>query len=267
MTRGYIMVAMGEDYVKQAYLCAKSIIATQSIKNVSLVTSDKVPAEYKSVFDKIIEVPWHSKDEENFYHTEHRWKVFHVTPYEETVVLDTDMLFLSDVSHWWKYASQKSIGFITDVIDYRGNTVTSDYYRKAFTANNLPNVYCAFHYFKKDEIALNFYKTLNTVCENYEKYYKIYSPKHAPKVSSMDINYSITLLDCDINDYAIDIASFVHMKSKIQGWYNRSGTWTDTVPYYMDEDLKLKIGNYLQHGVFHYTENSFCNNIVEKYGK
>ena len=97
MTKGYIMVAMGDDYVKQAYLCAKSIVATQSIKSVSLITSDIVPEEYKSIFDKIIEVPWHDKDSQSFYKTEHRWKVFHLTPYEETVVLDTDMLFLTDV--------------------------------------------------------------------------------------------------------------------------------------------------------------------------
>ena len=54
MDKGYIMVAMGDDYVRQAYLCALSIKKTQSIKNVSIVTSDIVPEEYKSVFDKII---------------------------------------------------------------------------------------------------------------------------------------------------------------------------------------------------------------------
>ena len=35
----------------------------------------------------------------------------HVTPYEETVVLDTDMIFPDDISHWWKYFAEKDIGF------------------------------------------------------------------------------------------------------------------------------------------------------------
>ena len=107
MDKGYVMVAMGDDYVLQACLCAISIKKTQTIKNVTLITSDKVQDKYKNLFDKIIEVPWHDKHSKSFYKTEHRWKVFHLTPYEETVVLDTDMLFLSDISYWWKYFEQK----------------------------------------------------------------------------------------------------------------------------------------------------------------
>ena len=53
MDKGYVMVAMGDDYVRQACLCAMSIKKTQTINNVSIVTSDTVPEEYKSVFDKI----------------------------------------------------------------------------------------------------------------------------------------------------------------------------------------------------------------------
>ena len=265
MTKGYIMVAMGDDYVKQAYLCAKSIVATQSIKSVSLITSDIVPEEYKSIFDKIIEVPWHDKDSQSFYKTEHRWKVFHLTPYEETVVLDTDMLFLTDVSHWWKHFAQKSVGFVSNVRDYRNHIIDNDFYRKAFTANNLPNIYCAFHYFKKDNTALEYYKVLNKVCENFEKYYEIYAPKQTPKLSSMDVNHAIALLDSNINDYTTNFGSFVHMKSKVQGWSNAPENWRDRVPYYFDEAFNLKIGNFMQHGVFHYVEQSFCEDVIGEY--
>ena len=222
MDKGYVMVAMGDDYVRQACLCAMSIKKTQTINNVSIVTSDTVPEEYKSVFDKIIEVPWHDKDSKSFYKTEHRWKVFHLTPYDETVVLDTDMIFLSDVSHWWKYFAQKSVGFISNVTDYRGNKITNDYYRKAFTANNLPNIYCAFHYFKKNNTALDYYKVLNRVCDNYKKYYEVYVPKQTPTLSSMDVNHAVALLDSDIQDYTVNSASFTHMKSKVQG--NKNNT-------------------------------------------
>lgn len=260
MTKGYIMVAMGDEYVKQAYLCATSIKKTQTIKNVSLVTSDNVPKEYQSVFDKIIEVPWHDKNARSFYKTEHRWKVFHLTPYDETIVLDTDMLFLSNVSHWWKYFSQKSVGFVTNVKTYRGTIITNDYYRKAFTANHLPNVYCAFHYFKKDDTALKYYEVLNSVCENYNEYYKVYAPKHIPKVSSMDVNHAITLTHCGIQDYTIDPATFVHMKSRVQDLDNVSDIWTDILPFYLSDDIK--IGNYTQKGILHYTENKFCEEAL-----
>ena len=35
MSKGYIMIATGEEHIQQAYLCAKSIKQTQNIKNVS----------------------------------------------------------------------------------------------------------------------------------------------------------------------------------------------------------------------------------------
>ena len=73
----------------------------------------------------------------------------------------------------------------------------------------------------------------------------------------MDINYSIALLDNDIKNYIITSSSFVHMKSKIQGSENATENWTDMVPYYLDEEFNLKIGNYLQHGVFQYEQTYF----------
>ena len=52
MSKGYVIVAMQEDYVKQACLLAKSIQQTQTINNISIVKSDKVPNEHKNLFDK-----------------------------------------------------------------------------------------------------------------------------------------------------------------------------------------------------------------------
>ncbi len=42
---------------------------------------------FKSLFDNIIDIPW---IEEQRYAVEHRWKLYHISPYEETVVLDTN---------------------------------------------------------------------------------------------------------------------------------------------------------------------------------
>tara|TARA_B100001057_G_scaffold499748_1_gene611625 strand:- start:12754 stop:13560 length:807 start_codon:yes stop_codon:yes gene_type:complete len=266
MDKGYLVMAMGEDYVLQACLLAMSIKKTQNIKNISLVTSDTVPDQYVSLFDKIIDVPWHD-DKDSFYKTEHRWKAFHVTPYEETVVLDTDMLFLNDVSHWWKYFSTNDIGFLTQIRDYRNIKVEDKYYRKTFLANNIPNVYCAFHYFKKTDPALMYYKKLQLICENYKDFYKVYVPKQMPQVKSMDVNHSICVLDSCLKNYTVYSANMVHMKSKLQGWSSPSDTWLDSVPFYVDEELNLKVGNYKQHGLFHYTDNKFCQRVIGLYNE
>ena len=68
-------------------------------------------------------------------------------------------------------------------------------------------------------------------------------------------------LEQDIKNYIFEPASFVHMKSYIQDWKNAQQDWTQTIPYYLNDDFELKVGNFLQHGIFHYTENSFCKRV------
>lgn len=269
------MIASGKEYVKQACLCAMSIKATQEMKNVSIVTLDEVPKKYKKLFDKIIDIPWIVDGDDTYYLTEQRWKAFHVTPYKETIVLDTDMLFLSDVSHWWNILDRYDVFLTSKVFTYRYQEVTSDFYRKAFVENKLPNLYCGIHYFKQNDIALNYYKQLENVCHNHIDYYNRFVKKSKPKVtnakgetfilSSMDINHAITSLHLNLKNITNNSVNFIHMKSKAQNVKDIGEKWTDTIPYYMTDDLKLKIGNYNQHGVFHYTEKSFCDSVIKKY--
>lgn len=275
MKQGYLMIASGKEYVKQACLCAMSIKATQEIKNVSIVTLDEVPKKYKKLFDKIIDIPWIVDGDDTYYLTEQRWKAFHVSPYDETVVLDTDMLFLSNVSHWWNILDRYDVFLTSKVFTYRNEPVTSDFYRKAFVENKLPNLYCGIHYFKQNDIALKYYKQLENVCHNHTDYYNKFVKKSKPKVtntkgetfilSSMDINHAITSLHLNLKNITNNSVNFIHMKSKVQNVKDIGEKWTDTIPYYMTDDLKLKIGNYNQHGVFHYTEKSFCDSVIKKY--
>ncbi len=275
MNKGYLIIASGKDYVKQACMCAMSIKHTQEINNVSIVTNDNVPKKYVSLFDKIIEIPWIVEGDDTYYLTEQRWKAFHVSPYEKTLLLDTDMIFLSDVSHWWNILDRYDIFLTSKVFTYRNQEVTSDFYRKAFFENKLPNLYCGIHYFKQNDIALNYYKQLENVCHNHIDYYDKFVKKSKPKVtnakgetfilSSMDINHAITSLHVNLNNITNNFINFPHMKSKAQNVSNIGLDWTDSIPYYITDDLELKVGNFFQQGIFHYTENKFCKNVIKKY--
>lgn len=275
MNKGYLIIASGKDYVKQACMCAMSIKYTQEINNISIVTNDNVPKKYASLFDKIVEIPWIVEGDDTYYLTEQRWKAFHVSPYEKTIVLDTDMVFLSDVSHWWNILDRYDIFLTSKVFTYRNQEVTSDFYRKAFMENKLPNLYCGIHYFKQNDIALNYYKQLENVCHNHIDYYNKFVKKSKPKVtnakgetfilSSMDINHAITSLHVNLNNITNNFINFTHMKSKAQNTINIGLDWTDSIPYYITDDLELKVGNFLQQGIFHYTENKFCKNVIKKY--
>lgn len=267
MSKGYLILAVGDEYIKQACLCAMSIKKTQTVSSVSIVTDTTIPKEYKSLFDNIIDVPW---VEEQRYAIDHRWKLYHVSPYEETVVIDSDMLFLSDVSHYWQLLKNYDLYFTNSVKTYRGETVTNNYYREAFTVNNLPNVYFGYHYFKKSDLALEFYKTVELITNNWELFYGKFVPKKYPKQASMDLTASIAIKILDIEDKVtnpkITIPTFVHMKSKIQNWRQESFNWQDRVSFTLSNALELYIGNFKQDGIFHYTENHFVTDkLFEKY--
>jgi hypothetical protein len=267
--KGFLLYAEGTEYVKQAYLTAMSIRATQNSFPVSVVTPDKLPEEYKWAFDKIIPVPWYSKSDSRF-KTEHRWKLYHATPYEETVVIDTDILVLQNLDYIWGFFKNYNLYYPTRVFTYRKDLVTSDFYRKAFTANNLPNVYNTLHYFKKCDASKEYFAWVELINNNWELFYGHFCKEHFPKQPSMDVTCAIAAkimdIDTEITNAALDIPMIVHMKPAIQGWEQSANEWQSRVGVYLTDDLKLKIGNHLQDTVFHYTEDSFVTDaIIRKY--
>lgn len=266
MTKGIVMLAQNTDetdYVKQAYLNALSIIHTNPDTKVSLITNDSVDKTYKNIFDKIIDIPWNDSAVNDNWKVSNRWKIYHASPYDETIVMDTDMIVLQDISSWWKILNNYELYFVKNVKTYRGDYIQNSYYRKAFQLNDLPNTYVGFHYFKKCDTAMNFYKMLEIVCNNYEAFYFKFISKHTPKFLSIDVAASLVIKILNIEDQVtndrISIPTFTHMKNNVQGWKSIADTWQDRIDYFINDELELIVGNYIQTGVFHYTEKDFCN--------
>jgi hypothetical protein len=272
VSKGFLIFAQNTDsvdYVQQAYALSLSIKATQKdIKNVSLVTNSSVPEEYKTVFDQIIPIPWFEETVSGPLAAEHRWKLYHITPYNETIVLDADMLMLRDVSDWWWYAQDHDLLFCTKTLNYKGDSIDDSIYRKTFTVNQLPNTHHALHYFKKSETAEYFYKTLEFVVNNWAWCYGKFAPEHYQNWLSMDLASAIALEMTGYNTSA-DACSplrFVHMKPGVQDWHPVPMYWSETIPYIYTKSGELIVGNIKQHHLFHYVEKDFVKdeNIISK---
>ena len=272
MSKGFVFLAQNskDDYVLQACLLAMSLKATQQDCNICLITNDDVPVKYKKLFDVIKEIPWTDSAEDKEWKVNNRWKLYHASPYDETIILDTDMLVLQDLENWWAFLKNYDLFFVSNVYTYRGELITSDYYRKTFTVNELPNLYAGFHYFKKCDFAKDFYSWLELVMNNWEFFYGKYAKELYQKSLSVDLSAAIVakILDCDkqITNNKTLFPSFTHMKPYIQGWENVGSKWQDRVGSYLTDDLKLKIGNHMQQGIFHYTEKDFVtHDKIKKY--
>ncbi len=268
MSKGFLIFAQNTpdcNYVEQAYALALSIKATQkTVTSVSIVTNDKVTEKQKKVFDNVIAIPWVDPSKESTkYLAEHRWKLYHVTPYKETMVLDADMIFLDDISDWWEYCSRSDIKFCSNVLNYKLDPVVYDnIYRRAFVDNGLTNPYVACHYFKFTENAEAFYKALEFVCNNWEWAYTKFAPVSYQNWLSLDLSAAIAIemtgLYESVNDVCCPL-EFVHMKPGLQGWPVLPESWQDAVPYVLNSKNQLVVGNIKQPKLFHYVEKSFMS--------
>jgi len=195
MSKGFLIYAENTsdvNYVQQAYALALSIQVSQTeYKNVTLVTNDIVPKKYQKVFDKIIPTPWKDDSLPTRYAVQDRWKLYHISPYDETIVLDSDMLLLEDISTWWDYCQNYDITYCSSIMNHKLEPVIDTVHRQAFISNNLPSPYCALHYFKKSTTAYEFYKILQFVITHWEFCRGTFAPKSDQLIPSMDLATAI----------------------------------------------------------------------------
>jgi hypothetical protein len=272
MSKGYIVIAQNNasvDYLQQAYALALNLKLTQSSVNnltvcVDAETKKKITNKHKQVFDYIVDIPWQDDAQGEDWKINNKWKYLHMTPYDETVVLDTDMLFPTDVSHWWDILSQRDVWATTKVRTFRGEIVSSNYYREYFVKNNLPNVYTAFFYFKKSELASELFAMTEIVFQHWQRFFYKYMPEGKPDRLSGDVAFALAMqllgIEHECTRENIDaVPTFVHMKSHVQNVPTSiiSHNWTETIPTYYNTYTDFKVGNFQQLLPFHYVEKDW----------
>ena len=258
MSFGYLLIVSEKkdtNYARMAYALALSIKNTQKegYDKVALVINDKKRLEgFTStwVFDEIIE--WDGAE-----HWDGRSYMDELTPWDSTICLDADMLFLRDYSHWAEYFINNSELYIANkAYTYRGDLVTNDYYRKCFTANDLPNLYSFYTFFVKDSpLAKDFFKVQREIIKNPELYANNFLHKYKPKIIGTDEAFALAAKLLDITDeiaYPMEFPRTVHMKGMIQNWPYAADDCYDHIGFYFNKKGKLKLGNFEQNDIVHY---------------
>lgn len=272
-TKGYIVIAQNSatvDYLRQAYALALNLKLTQSTVNnltvcVDAETRKQITQKHQKVFDNIVDIPWDDpKQHSSEWKIHNKWKYFYMSPYDETVILDTDMLFPTDVSDWWSTLSQRDVWATTQVRTYRGEVAQSDYYRKYFVANDLPNVYTAFMYFKKSDLAAELFTMTEIVFQHWQRFFFKYLPHGKPNFLSGDVAFALAMQLLGIENECtcenVDaVPTFVHMKSHVQNirGVNMHDDWSSTLPTYYKSPNNFKIGNFQQTLPFHYVDKDW----------
>lgn len=265
---GYLIIVNDDsdiDYTRLAYTLAISIKNTQKegYDQIALVTNraDKLKS-LKSpwVFDHVIEQPlengWDGRSWMDKY-----------SPFENTICLDADMIFTRDYSHWAEYFIENCDLYIpSSAFTYRGKKVTGDYYRKAFVANDLPNLYSFYTFFKKDsELAKQFFILNRYIIKNKTEFSNTYFSKFKPKILGTDESFALAAKILGIDDvisYNLDFPRVVHMKPMVQDWPWPADSWTDHVGFYFNEKNQIKIGNSRQYDILHYVDKTIITDEI-----
>jgi hypothetical protein len=268
MNFGYLIIISESekyDYLKMAYALAMSIKNTQKpgYDKVALVTDDveKVSSLNSPwVFDHVIF--WNQKT----YWDGRAW-MDELTPFDETVCLDADMLFFRDYSHWIdSLRSNFEIFLPSKSYTYRDEIVIDKVYRKAFIKNNLPNLYSFFTFFKSNaESKSDFFELGRRITTYPTEFTNMFLDQHKPSIMGTDEAFSLSskILGIDDNITAdIDYPKVVHLKPEIQNWPWSANAVTDYVGFYLGINGSLKIGNFQQQNIVHYVEKELMTDEV-----
>jgi len=266
MSKGFLTIAQNGqyDYIRMAYALAMSLRVSQPKYNkLSVIVNkgEEIPDEYKKIFDKIIFI----EKPDKAWKVQNKWQYFWLSPYDETIVLDTDMLFFNDIGVWWKCLEKSDIEFTTITKNYRGETTTSDFYRKTFTANKLPNLHTALFYFKKTEEIENYFKLVKVIFENWQVFYERFL-KEPPKFLSGDVVYSLAAKVLFSRKWD-NFLTFTHMRSRLQD-DDILSDWTKELPSFFTNyngKIELKVNNFNQIYPFHYIKKDFLSEEVVKF--
>lgn len=276
MSKGFLTVAQNTnqiDYVRLAYAQALSIKATQPIVDkyaVMITPGTAIPDKYKLVFDEIIDVPWRdmSSGTRKF---ENEWKTYHITPWTETIKVESDILFTADITNWWNMLTAKDLWFTSDVCTYRNEIIHSRACRELFDNNQLPNLYNGFMFFKKCDMAHQFFESAETIFKNFTSFSIQTLDKSRPLWPDTDTVYAMAVKLLEIESLVMKrnhcVPTFVHMKAELQNWMSYdSYDWTNQVHTTLTDNLELKINMCKQNLPFHYHIKSFVTDeIIGKY--
>lgn len=274
MSFGYLIIVSDDrihDYHAMAHLLALSIKRTQKAgyDNVALVTDNVKKLElYKTswAFDKVEYWDKHT-------HWDGRSYMNKISPWKHTVCLDADMIFMRDTSHWIDYFVENCEMYVaSNVLTYRNELVTSDYYRKTYKENNLPNLYSAYTFFKKESyIVRDFFELVQAITNQKEEFKNIFLEKEKPNEMGTDEIFSLAAQLLDIQDqisYPLEFPKFVHMKPMIQNLKSPIFKWSRDIGFYTNNIDEYKIGSFHQYDIIHYVEKDLdFSNLFDGYNQ
>ena len=264
MSRGFVIVAENNtttDYIKCAEALARSMKKVMPECSITLLTDEGAKARARD-FNTIMYLSKLLTTDP--YKIANDARVYEMSPYDETIKLEADMLIPHTIEHWWDVLAQQDVVISTTIRNFKGEISDVRAYRRFIDDNELPNVYNAITYFKKSETAKQFFEIVKDVASNWTDYKATLKCNPQEEVST-DWAYAIAAHIVGVEKTtmpAFTEMSMTHMKQFINGL--PSGDWTDTLVCEMLPHV-FRVNTYVQQYPFHYHTKTFADKIESNY--
>ena len=251
MTRGFVIMAQDTPsikYTKCAEALEKSIKRVMPNANVTIITTDMLPYG-----DLAPNQNWKLIND---------WQVYEASPYDETIKLEADMYIPRNIDHWWDVLANKDIVVSSSIRNFKQEISDVRLYRRFIDDNHLPDAYNAITYFKKSDIAQDFFNIVKDVFKNWDEY-KAILKCNPQELATTDWAYSIACHIMGVENTMMPNfteMSMIHMKQYINGTVTEN--WTDTFIYECLPD-QIRVQTIPQQYPLHYHIKSFSDKILE----
>ena len=234
-------------YTNCAETLKKSIHRVMPDANVTIITTDMLPHG-----DLAKDSDWKLIND---------WQVYEASPYEYTIKLEADMYIPRNIDHWWNVLQDRDVVVSSTIRNFKQEISDIRFYRRFIDDNKLPDVYNAITYFKKSEVAKQFFDLVKEIFNNWEEYKKILKC-NPQELATTDWVYSIACHIMGVENTTLPSfteMSMVHMKQYING--TPTENWTDTFIYECLPN-QIRVQTVPQQYPFHYHVKNFCDKIV-----
>lgn len=266
--QGFVTLAINTDttdYLRLAYLQALNIKATQSVTQCAVIvdqaTLEQVTERHRQIFDHVI--PTNRVEGNGPYANE--WHVWWLTPYKETIKLESDLLFTRSIDHWWTAFRLQDVCLSHGCKTYQQTAGTSRKYRQFFDDNKLPDTYNGLMYFRYSETGKKFFELARQIFENWPAV-RAELKNCTDEFPTTDVVYALAakIMDTPCYNPGLDFINFVHMKSGMQGWSDDQ-PWTDYCISERNNDM-IRINNINQlHPVHYHIKDYATDELIEYY--
>jgi len=234
-------------YTSCAETLKKSILRVMTDANITIITTDMLPHG-----DLATDSDWKLVND---------WQVYEASPYDYTIKLEADMYIPRNIDHWWDVLKDRDVVVSSTIRNFKQEISDIRFYRRFIDDNKLPDVYNAITYFKKSEVATQFFMLVKEIFNNWEEYKKILKC-NSNELATTDWVYSIACHIMGVENTTLPSfteMSMVHMKQYING--TPTENWTDTFIYECLPN-QIRVQTVPQQYPFHYHVKNFCDKIV-----